>query len=202
MKIRNASLATLAILLIVPVAKAQAGSRAATASVPKIAVINLQQAIASTAEGKQASEELRAKFAPRQAALQNLRKQIADIEQRIQAGATTLSDEEKTRLARQGNVLTRRYQRDQQDLQDDGNEAQQDAVNQLGQKMLTILDKYAKEHGYGVVMDNSAQNTPVIYASNQVDITQEIIKLYDQAYPVKSAAPAAARPGTPKPSQK
>jgi hypothetical protein len=54
--------------------------------------------------------------------------------------------------------------------------------------MVEVLGKYAPSNGYGAVLDNSSQSTPVMYAS--VDITQEIVKLYDQTYPVKSAAGA------------
>jgi hypothetical protein len=54
-----------------------------------------------------------------------------------------------------------------------------------------------------VILDTSGQNSPILYASNQVDVTQDIIRLYDQAYPVKNgpgAAPATAKPATPKPA--
>jgi hypothetical protein len=64
------------------------------------------------------------------------------------------------------------------------------------------LDRYARENGFSVVQDTSGQNSPILYASNQVDVTQDIIRLYDQAYPVKTgAAPAAPKPAatTPKP---
>lgn len=202
MKIRNAGMAALAVLLIVPAAWAQVESTAPAAASGKIAVINLQAAIAGTAEGKQASKELQAQFASRQTELENLRKQIADLQQRLQAGQTTLSDEEKARLASQGNILTRKFQREQQDLQDDGNDAQQLAINRIGQKMLTVLDKFAKQNGYNLILDDgtSAQSAPVVlYSANQVDVTQQIIKLYDTSYPVKAAA---SRPGASKPSQK
>lgn len=199
MMIRNAVLAGCAGLLAVPALWAQGATTAAPAP-SKIAVINLQLAISSTGEGKQASEQIRAQFAPRTTELQDLQKQIEGIQQRLQAGATTLSDDEKARLTQQQNLLGRRYQREGQDLQDDGNDANQSAVNKIGQKMMTVLDKFAKANGYGVVIDESAQNTPVVYAANQVDITQQIIKLYDETYPVKTASPAAAKPGAPKPS--
>ena len=205
MKIRNAGMAALAVLLIVPATWAQAESSAPAAATGKIAVINLQAAIAGTEEGKEASKQLQTQFASRQTALENLRKQIADLQQRLQAGSTTLSTEEQARLASQGNILSRKFQREQQDLQDDGNDAQQLAINRIGQKMMTVLDKFAKQNGVGLILDDgsSAQSAPVVlYSANQVDVTQQIIKLYDSAYPVKSSAPAASHPGTSKPSQK
>jgi len=126
------------------------------------------------------------------------------LQTRLRTTSNTLSDEEKARLAREGDQLTRTYQRKQQDSQDDFNEAEREIVDRIGRKMIDILDKYSKENGYSVVLDTSAQNTPVIYAANTVDVTQDIIKLYDQSYPVKNAAaatrPAAPRSTTPKPA--
>jgi outer membrane protein len=169
-------------------------------------VINIQAAIASTAEGKQAAAELQSQFTPRMNELQNLQKQIEDVRNRLQAGQSTLSDEEKARLQREGDTLTRTYQRKQQELQDDTNDAQQEVVNRIGRKLVDILNKYSKDNAYAIVLDDSSQQTPVIYAANQIDVTQDIIRLYDQSYPVKNAGattPTAPRtapkpaPGTP-----
>ncbi len=197
MKIRF-GIPAIAALLLMPAVWAQSSGAAA----PKVGVISIQVAIQSTAEGKQAAAELQSRFAPRQTELDNLRKQIEDLQTRLRTTSNTLSDEEKARLAREGDQMTRTYQRKQQDSQDDFNEAEREIVDRIGRKMIDILDKYSKENGYSVVLDTSAQNTPVIYAANTVDVTQDIIKLYDQSYPVKNAAatkPAAPRSPTPKP---
>jgi len=83
-------------------------------------------------------------------------------------------------------------------LNEELNAAQGEVVDGIGRKMLEVLDRYARENGYAVVLDTSAQGTPVVYGSSQIDITQEIIRLYDQAYPIKAgAAPAAAAPPRP-----
>jgi outer membrane protein len=194
----------LAVLLMTPAIWAQAAG-AAPQGPTKIGVINVQAAIASSAEGKQAGAELQSQFAPRTAELQNLQKQIQDLQARLQAGQTTLSDEEKARLQRQGDLLSRSFQRKQQEFQDDTTEAQQDVVNRIGRKLVDVLDKYSKDNGYGIILDTSSQQTSVIYASNQIDVTQDIIRLYDQSYPVKNGAgaatPSSTRPATtPKPA--
>lgn len=188
-------IAALVAVLFVPVAWAQAGAGAAPqAAVPRVGVINVQMAITTTAEGKQAAQDLQAQFAPRQSELENLRKQVDDVQTRLRTGATTLSDDEKARLSRQGDQLTRTLQRKEQDFQDDGTEAQREVVDRIGRKMLDVLDRYAKENGFGIVLDTSAQNTPVVYAANQMDITQQIVQLYDQTYPMKAAGPAPKAP--------
>ena len=100
-------------------------------------------------------------FAPRQSELDGLRRQIEDIQTRLRTGSSTLSDDEKARLSREAETMTRTFQRKQQDSQDDFNEAQREVVDRIGRKMIDVLDKYSKEKGYGVIFDTSAQNTPV-----------------------------------------
>lgn len=176
-----------------------AAPAAAGASGSKIGVINVRQAIVTTAEGKQASAELQTQFATRQAELEALNKQIADLRQRLSAGQATLSQEEQARLTRQGELLARQLQRKQDEYQEDVNASQGEVIDKIGRKMIDVLDRYARENGYVVILDSSAQNTPILYASNQIDVTQDIIKLYDQAYPLKAGS-ATAPKATPKPA--
>ena len=162
-----------------------------TAAGAKIAAINLRAAIANTAEGKQAAAQMETEFMARRKELEDLNKKINDLQQRLTAGANTLSDEEKQRLTLEGQRLTRQLERKQNDFQEDLNDAQTDVISRIGRRMVEVLGKYAPNNGYGAVLDNSSQSTPVMYAST--DITEEIVKLYDQTYPVKSAA-ASGKP--------
>jgi outer membrane protein len=192
----------LALLLLAVAAGAQAqggGSSPAAAAPSKVGTLNVRQAIINTAEGKQASAELQSQFSARQNDLDNVRKQIEDLQNRLRSGERTLSEDEKARLTRQGELFSRQYQRKQDDLQEELNAAQAEVIDRIGRKMLDVLGRYARENGYTVVFDTSGQNSPVLYATTQVDLTQDIIRLYDQAYPVKAAAPTPAAPARPQP---
>ena len=184
----------LACLLGTTAVRAQAA--AGSASAGKIGVINVRQAIVTTVEGKQASAELQSQFTPRQNELEGMNKQINDLRSRLSAGANTLSDEEKVRLTQQGQRLTQQLDRKNNELNEDVQAAQADVVDRIGRKMMDVLDRYARENGLVAVFDSSAQNSPILFASTNIDITQDIIKLYDQSYPVKSgaAAPATTKP--------
>jgi len=177
---------------------AQAAPAGAAPAAAKVGVLNVQAAIASTAEGKQASAELQSQFASRQTELETLNKQIDDLRKRLQAGQNTLSQEEQARLTRQGEGLAKQAQRKQEEYNEDVQAALGDVRERIGRKMLDVLDRYARENGYSAIFDTSSQAQVIIYASNQADVTQDIIRLFDQAYPVKAGAtpakPAAAKP--------
>jgi outer membrane protein len=195
--------AAVAALLLLPGAAAWAQEGKAAGAPAKYAVINVRQAIVTTAEGKQASAQLQSQFAPRQGELEGLQKQITDLQNRLNNGARTLSDDEKARLQRQGDLLTHEFQRKQDDLNEEVTAAQSDIVDTIGRKMIDVLNRYAKENGLGMVLDSSAQGSPVVYSSAEMDVTEAIVRLYDQANPVKEgatetrkpAAPAGAAPG-------
>ena len=203
--IRTAALLAVSLLGTAAMHAQGAGAPGASAS-GKVGIVDVRQAIVATAEGKQASAELQSQFASRQSELEGLNKQIADIRQRLSAGGDKLSQEEATRLQRQGEVFTRQLQRKQDEYQEDVNAAQADVVDRIGRKMIDVLDRYSRENGFVVVFDSSAQNSPVLYKSTQIDITQDIIRLYDQAYPIKggtaSVKPAATRPAATAPASK
>jgi outer membrane protein len=175
---------------------------AGSSSAGKIGIINVRQAIVTTAEGKQASNELQTQFTPRQNELEGMNKQINDLRNRLSAGANTLSDEEKARLTQQGQRLAAQLDRKNNELNEDVQAAQADVVDRIGRKMMDVLDRYARENGLVAVFDSSSQNSPILFASTNIDITQDIIKLFDQAYPVKggAATPAAAKPAPAKPA--
>src|SRR5260370_33036022 len=195
----KATWAALAIILMAPLAgvRAQSTGGAAASAPTKIGVLNVRNAIVATAEGKQAQAQLQSQFAPKQNELQSTQKQIEDVQRRLSEGARTLSEDEKTKLQRQGELLTRRLQRDNDGLNEELNAAQGEIVDGIGRKMLDVLDRYARENGYVAVLGTSAQGSPVVYGSSQTGITQEVVPIYDQSYPVKSCAPHAYTPSPP-----
>jgi outer membrane protein len=202
----SAALAAASLIGAASIVAQSAPSPAGTASsTGKVGVLNVRQAIVATSEGKQASAELQGQFTSRQTELENLNKQLADISQRLQANGDKLSPEEGARLQRQGESLQKQLTRKKEDYQEDVNASQQEVIDRIGRKMMDVLDRYARENAYVAIFDSSAQGAP-IYVSNGIDVTADIVKLYDQAYPAKASAttakPAASKPAstTPKPA--
>ena len=162
----------------------------------KIAVINVQTAILSTKDGQKAATELQAQFNPRQQDLEKKQAELTALQDQLRKGSATMSEDAKTKLMRDIDATTTRVNRDRQDAQSDLEEAQGKVMQELGGKMMAVMEKYAMQNGYAVVLDVSNPQTPVLWAASAVDITNDIVKLYDQAYPGTAAATAvpAAKP--------
>ncbi len=63
--------------------------------------------------------------------------------------------------------------------------------------MMAVIEKYAKDNGYSMILDVSNPNTPVLYASSGIDITQDIVALYDKTSTNGGPAVTPKAPGTP-----
>ncbi|MDR3699890.1 MAG: OmpH family outer membrane protein [Candidatus Sulfopaludibacter sp.] len=164
----------------------------------KIAIISVQQAIMSTGDGRKAAAEMQAKFNPRQEALKKMQADIQAMQDQMKKGSATLSDDAKNKLARDIDAKTKNFQRDADELNADIEQENGRLMQDLGGKMQAVWEQYLPQNGYALLLDVGSQQTPVLWAAAAVDITPEIIKLYDQAHPV--AAAAAAAPAAPKPA--
>jgi outer membrane protein len=178
-----------------------AGISAAQSNAPiKVGVIQIQAALVSTKDGQQAAAEFENRLSPKRKELEKAQAEIKEMQDKLQRNANTMSQAAKDDLTRSIDRKTTQLNRDTQDAQAEADEEQQRLVRDLSEKMMPIIDKYAQEHGYSIILDVSNPQTPVIYASNTVDITKDIIELYDKtapaSKPASSAAPAtgAARP--------
>jgi len=182
-------------------AQAPAAAPAAASAPPtKVAVIQIQAALAATKEGQKAAADLEVKLSPRKKDLDGKQAEIKDLQERLQRGGNTLSDSAKEDLTRNIDTKTKSYNRELEDAQAELEQEQQKVVGTLGQKMMAVIDKYAQQNGFAIVLDVSSQNTPVLYASNTVDITKEVIDLYDKTVFTATPAPAGPGPAAARPS--
>ena len=164
----------------------------------KIGIINIQAAIIGTREGQAAAKDLEAKSAPKKRELEKLQADINSLKEKLNKLSSVGSDEQKNSLMRDIDAKTKSFNRQVEDAQAELDQEQNRILNELGGKMLAVLDKYAKDNAFAVVLDVSAQNTPVLFAANGTDVTQDVVALYDKNVPGgAAAAPAAAAPAKP-----
>src|SRR4051794_7783595 len=180
----------------------------ASAQTPaKVAIIHVQNAILQTKDGQQAANALQARFAPKKAELDKKQTDIATLQDQLRKGSATMSEDAKAKLMRDIDANNKSLQRDTEDAQADLDQEQGKIMQELGNKVMAVLEKFATANGYALVLDVSNPQTPVLWASQTIDITNDIVKLYDQANPgtgagaapaarppAGSSAPAAARP--------
>jgi outer membrane protein len=175
----------------------------------KVGIIHIQNAIISTKDGQKAASELQVRFAPRSKELEKKQAEIAGLRDQMQRGSNTMNEDAKQKLARDIDQKTRAFNRDTEDAQTEYDQEQQKILQDLGQRIMAVIDKYARDNGYAVILDVSSPQTPVLYAANGIDITNDIVTLYDKnapsaapAAPAARPAPSVSRPSSPIPAAK
>ena len=168
----------------------------------KVGVISVQGAIVGTKDGQKASQELEAKFTPRKKEFDSRQAELTQLQDQYNKGGSVMAEDKRNQLARDIDEKKKRLERDMQDAQEELQNEQQRVLSGLGQRMMAVIEKYAKDNGYTMILDVGNANTPVLYASSAIDITQDIIQLYDKTStnggpaPTSSVAPTAGA-GTP-----
>ena len=178
--------------LLLGLCLAAAGQEPAT----KVGIINIENALVSTAAGRQALEQLQAKFDPTSQQLAKMNDEIAALQEELNKGSNTMGDDRRRDLTRSIDEKTRALNRATEDAQLSVQQEQDKILQVLGQNMMSVISKYAAETGYSLILDVSNPQTPVLFASNGIEITQDIIRLYDEQYPV-SAPESASTTSTP-----
>lgn len=191
------------IFFVLPAALLCGGLRS-PAQEGKVAVINVQSALVSTKDGQKAAGEIQARFTPKKAEFEKRQTEIGQLQDQLNRGRNTLSDEARQNLVRDIDQKTKALNRDTEDAQTELNQEEQKIMGELLGRLMQVVNKYAKDNGYVLVLDVSSQQTPVMYASNTIEITKEIVELYDKNAPTStgtSAAPPSARPAVAAPAK-
>ncbi len=144
----------------------------------KIALVNMQNAVVATTDGKSAEKQLDDQFAPRKAKLDAQEKEIAALQAKMDAGGLTAEAKEELGLDIDHKTLL--FNIATQNADGDLRLAQKKVLENLGPKMIACIARYAKAKGYAMVFDISDSDVPKLYP-NAVDITQEVIAEYEKS---------------------
>jgi outer membrane protein len=162
---------------------------------PKIGVMNVLRAIVECNEGKQANDEFQKKFEVKREELSKKQKEIETLQQQLKSQAATLNDAARAGLTRSIEVKSTDLQRSQEDAEKEFNELRNQIFNRIGSKLAPLVQQYAKEKSFTLVLDSSSQTTQLTYADPATDITDDVVKRYD-AMQVSSNSAPAVKPAT------
>jgi len=159
----------------------------------KIAVINLSEAMARTKEGQLVAKQINDKFGPKKADFDKRQQEIDQLTDKLNKGRATMSQDAQNTLAaeiqKKGTELKRFGEDSQSEM--DNDEAR--ATQELQSKMGPILQNYAIQNNFAIVID-VGQQSPVLWYASATNVTDVMVALYDQAHPVATSV----APGAPK----
>jgi Skp family chaperone for outer membrane proteins len=143
----------------------------------KVGVVNSQEVLEKSTEGKRVTAQLEAKNKTLQEDLARLDNKIRDLETRLNTQRLTLSQEALSNLMadldRQRTERTRFVEDSRREL----NDLQLRLFNRLQTELRPIIGELGKEKNLDVIFDVGGSG--IIYFNPAVDLTQEVIQKYD-----------------------
>jgi outer membrane protein len=170
--------------------RGQAQSASPSPLTAKVGIVNSQQVIFECNEGKKEIEALQAKFDPKQAELKKLSDEVGNLRKAYDAQKGTLNAEKGASQLKAIEAKQKTMERNFAEAQNELQRAEQEVVNRIGVKMMKVLEKYAKAHGYTLVLDVASPQTPVLWSEQRMIITKELIAAYNAENPAAAQAPA------------
>jgi len=172
---------------------------------PKVAVIEFQAAVTSTNEFQRDFGDLQKKFEPQRSQLKSLGDEVDSLTKQLQAQADKLSDAERASKAKTIDDKKKQAQRIADDAQNDYQSAMQETFGKVAGKVDELLNSYAKEQGFTLVIDATEQQQQpptVLYAAPSSNITKAIVDAYNVKSGVPAPPPSAPAPAatSPKPA--
>lgn len=151
----------------------------------KVGVVNSQEVLEKSVEGKRVIARLQEKDKSNQAVITKLDDEIRQLETKMSTQRLTLSEEALYNMT----VDLQKKQTDRKRLAEDVVRDFEDLRNKLFNKvqseLIPIIEQLGKEKGIGIVLD--LVRSGAVYVDPAVDLTAEVIKRYDAS---KAAPPA------------
>ncbi|MBI4455870.1 MAG: OmpH family outer membrane protein [Acidobacteria bacterium] len=170
-----------------PPASAQAQQNAAAPAPTKFGFIETLRIVYETDEGKTEIEKVQEFINKKQSEYDAKKSDLDKLSEQYQNQQRSLNPETREEMEKTIQTKDKELKRFQEDTQVEIDRQRDGILAKLGQKVQSLIDDYARENGYAAVFVRAQTQA---YVAPGLDITDEIIKRYNQKYPAQK--PAAA----------
>ncbi len=171
---------------------------AQTAAQTKVGLVDIQRAVLSTNEGKTALEALGKKYEPRQAGLREMATELENLQKNLDSDGAKMTEDARAAALKDIDQKALAFRQAAESAQADYNREKNEILARVIKKMAPVLDKYAKDNGFNMILDAQFWPAgPILWASGtSADVTSALVSAYNSQPPAASAAAPAAAPAS------
>ena len=138
----------------------------------KSAYINSKVLLEKSPQAIAANQRLQKQFGDRDQSLRKLAQDIKQMEKTLKTDAAIMSDDQRKKA--EDNIVQnkRRFQFEQQSLKDDLQTKQRELLQEVQVSIRKVIRAYGNANGYDFIFTDAS----IAFASDAVNITDEIIK--------------------------
>lgn len=138
----------------------------------KIGFVNTAKLLDKAPQAEAARDRLEQEFAPRDRDLVTEQRALRKKEDELANDSGLMSESQRRDLEREILALRRELKRSQEAFREDFNFRRNEELNKLQRQIYEAIVELAKENGFDLIVNDGA----VIYASDQVDITNKVLE--------------------------
>lgn len=158
------------VLLLTPAVTAQSTAR--------IGYVDVQRVFARSSAGVAAREQIERDKATMQKDLDARRVEIEKLEEEMVKKGALLSTEARKDKQEALDRKKRDFRRLLDDYQRELEKKDRELLQKLAQDLAGVVERFGKQRGYLLIVER--RNAGVMYGAAEADLTDEIIKAYDQ----------------------
>jgi outer membrane protein len=162
------------------------------AQTPTIGVIDVQKVVRESEIGKKALAEVKALTDKKQQDINQRQSSIQAMQDKLDKQKDILSADAQEKLKNDINKGMTELRRFREDSEQEIQNKLGVALKGLEEKVVPIIQKMGSEKGYSIILTKDA----LIYSSPKNDVTDEVIRLFNE-----SAAAGGSKPAQSKPAQ-
>lgn len=149
----------------------------ASAAEYRVGVVNPIKVLESAPQAEAARKRLEEEFTSRDRELGASQKALKDREDRLAKDGPIMSEAERQRLEREVRAARRDLKRDQDEFREDLNLRRNEEFTKIQRLVVEAIQAVGKDKEYDLIVGEG-----VIYASERVDMTDEIIQRLKRDY--------------------
>lgn len=162
----------------------------------KYGFVHIQRIAGESAEGKAATEKVKALNDQKVKELSEKNKLLQAAQQKLDQGGSALNDAARAELTASIERQQREIQRSTEDAQQDVQTLQQQLQEDFERKLVPVISRVAQEKQLHMIF--SAADSGIVWGDPSLDLTTDVIRAFDAsrgstAAPAAPAAPATAR---------
>lgn len=157
----------------------------------KLGYVDLQRALKEVGEGQQATAKLKAELDQKKSEFENEQKKLREDSLVLDRQASAMSEEVRVERMKQLQGRIMAISEKGQKLQVEFVEKERAELRKLFDKMNTIIEDIAAREGLTMVFEKT--DSGLIFAPSSLDLTNELVRTYNEKHPVKGGKPAAPK---------
>lgn len=154
----------------------------AVAAEMKVGVMNVQKVLVNSVSGKAAKEKFDQKMQDLQSGFKAEEQELVDMQGEIEKKSSAWSEETKQMKVREFQKKRRELQEKSEDARFELKTLQDKELAPILKALEGVVDTFGQNNGYTLILDSKAG---VIYFSDAVDITDQLVKELDAAMAAK-----------------